>query len=289
MSADVLAQSLISGLLVGAVYALLSVGFSLGWGVMKVLNIAHAAFALLAAYLAYWILERARLDPLLSLLLIVPLFFLLGVALYQLLIRPVTRAREVAMASMVVTFGLAIIMENTMLYAWKADVRVVKTAYIGASLALGRLSIPLGSLFGSLLSIVAIALLYLFLHRTYTGKAVRATWQDAEGATLMGVDLSRVSAIALGLAIASAGVGGVAMSFIYAFHPPVHLVWLLFVFLVTILGGVGSLPGAAAAGLVIGAILGAAGALMPFAWLNLILFVLLSVILLVRPAGLFRV
>jgi branched-chain amino acid transport system permease protein len=277
-----------AGLFLGGIYALLSVGFSLTWGIMKVLNLSHAVFGVLAAYTSYWLLQKVGLDPLLSLLLVVPLFFVGGGLLYRFLIAPLGRARDIPMASTVLTFGLAIVVENSMAYFWKPDPRLLRTAYIGAALSLGELRVPLGPLLGFLLAVVGIALIYFFLHSTYTGKAVQATWQDPEGATLVGIALERVSVITFGLALASAGAAGVALALLYAFYPTVHYIWLLFIFLVTILGGVGSVVGTIAGGLVIGFIFGMAATFLPFAWVNTTLFALLLIILLVRPTGLFR-
>ena len=255
---------------------------------MKVLNLSHTVFAVLAAYIAYWLLVGARIDPLVSLLIVVPLFFLLGIAVYRLLLAPLSRAGDIPLASTVLTFGLAIVVENSMAYAWKPDARLLKTPYLGASIPLGDLPVPLGPLLGFILSIVAIGLIYYFLHNTYTGKAVQATWQEPEGAALVGISLGRVSTITFGLAMASAGVAGIALGFLYTFYPTVHYIWMLFVFLVAILGGVGSMMGALAGGLVIGMIFGLSAAFIPFVWVNAVLFALLLVILLVRPTGLFR-
>lgn len=288
MSATHIIQSLISGLLLGAIYALLAVGFSLAWGTMKVMNISHAAFAVLGAYLAYWLFVLLKIDPLFSLPLIVVLLFAVGGAVYRLFVRPIMKAREPLMASMVVTFGLAIVVENLMSYFWRPDPRILKPPYTGSSFFVGEVAISQGPLIGFLLATIAITLLYLFLHNTYTGKAVQATWQNPVGAALVGVNTERVSLITFGLSIASAGIAGVAMAFIYAFYPPVQMIWTLFVFLVTIVGGVGSLLGTAAAGLVIGFVIGVSAAFLPFIWVNVLLFGLLLLILLFKPSGLFQ-
>ncbi len=135
---------------------------------------------------------------------------------------------------------------------------------------------------------MSISLIYLFLHHTYRGKAIQATWQDPEGAALMGIDLQKLSRIAFGLAIAAAGVGGVAMAMMYAFDPAMHNIWLIFMFLIVIVGGVGSVLGTALAGLLIGIITGFCLALVPYQWINVITFGLLMIILLLRPEGIFR-
>jgi branched-chain amino acid transport system permease protein len=255
---------------------------------MKVINIAHAAFGILAAYMAYWGLTLYGIDPIFSLGLSLPLLFVTGLIIHRFLIQPITRAREIVVASMILTFGLAIVLENVMLFAWSPDERLITTSYSSQSIFLGEIIIKVSNLVGFVLSILGIGAIYLFLYHTHTGKAVRATWQEPEGAALQGIDLKRVSMIAFGLAIASAGAGGVAMAYMYSFNPPVHNLWLIFLFLVVIVGGVGSILGSAIAGLMIGLITGLSGAFFPFQWINVLLFGLLMAILLVKPEGLFK-
>jgi len=280
-------ESVISGLLLGGIYALLSVGFGLTWGTMKVLNISHAVFAVLGAFIAYWLFVKAKIDPLLSLPFLAAVMFLVGAIVYKLAIRPVTKAKDVVMASMVATFGVASVVENLMSFFWRPDPRVLKPVYSGSSLFIGNVAISEGPLVGFAMSLCSIALLYWFLHRTYTGKGVQATWQNPTGAALVGINPERVSLITFGLSIASAGVAGVAMAMIYAFYPSVQSVWTLFVFLVTIVGGVGSVIGSGLAGLLIGFIIGVSAAFLPFVWTNVLLFALLLVVLLLKPEGLF--
>jgi len=287
MSISYILQSIISGILLGGIYALLSVGFGLTWGTMKVLNISHAVFAVLGAFIAYWLFVKAGIDPVLSLPLLVVLLFLAGAMVYKLVIRPVTKARDVIMASMVATFGVAIVVENVMSYVWRPDPRILKPSYTGTSFFVGEMAISKGPLIGFSMAILAIALLYWFLHHTYTGKAVQATWQNPIGAALVGINPGHVSLVTFGLSIGSAGAAGVAMALIYAFYPSVQSVWTMFVFLVTIVGGVGSVIGTALAGLLIGFIIGICGAFLPFVWVNVLLFALLLVILLFKPEGLF--
>src|SRR5512139_2404194 len=160
MTLSYIFESIISGVLLGGIYALLSVGFGLTWGTMKVLNISHAAFAVLGAFVAYWILVKTGLDPVLSLPLLVVLLFLVGALVYKLVIRPVTRARDVTMASMVATFGLAIVVENAMSFFWKPDPRIMKPTYSGSSIFLGDMAISKSPLVGFAMAVCAIALLY---------------------------------------------------------------------------------------------------------------------------------
>ncbi len=280
-------QSLISGLLIGSTYAVLSVGFSMTWGITHVLNISHAAFALLAAYLGYWSVSLWGIDPVIALLGIIPLFFLLGMLMHQTLLKITARkAHDLAMSSMVLTFGLAVVMENLIRATWTSNPRVVKTIYTGKAFFIGDIAFPWAHVTSFLLAAGTITLLHIFVNRTFLGKAVRAVWQNPIGAALAGINVERVTSIAFGLAIATAGVGGVAMSLIYTFDPSTHMIWLVYIFLVVIFGGVGSVLGATLAGLIIGLIVGVSGVLIPLVWVNLVLFILLIVLLLIKPSGL---
>jgi len=288
MSPILVLQSLVSGILMGGIYALLGVGFSLTWGVMRVINIAHAAFGVLAAYIAYWLLSKLTLDPLLSLFISLPSLFLGGMLIHRGMIQPITKAKEIIVSSMVLTFGLAIVVENMMLWIWSPDPRVLQPSYSGRALFIGEIALPIPQVVGFAMAAAGILLVYLFLNHTHIGKAVQATWQDQEGAALMGINLNRVSQITFGLAIAAAGLGGVSMALMYTFDPPVHNFWLIYMFLVVIVGGVGSILGTALAGLLLGIITGLSMAFIPYQWINVLTFGLLILTLLVRPQGLFR-
>jgi branched-chain amino acid transport system permease protein len=282
-------QSLVGGILTGGVFALLGVGFSLTWGVTRAVNIAHTAFAVIAAYLAYWMLQLYQIDPLLAVLIIAPLMFLVGVALQKLLIQPTARrTHEFELASLVLTFGLSTTLENGVAYVWSPDPRVLRTSYTGQAFTIGDVSVPIAHAIAFGLALVTVGLLYLFLERTFTGRAVRAVWQNQSGAALCGIDINRVTGITYGIALASAGVAGVAMALIYSFEPASHTPWTTYVFLVAIIGGVGSILGSLLGGLLIGLIIGLSGLVIPFAWSNMLLFVLLIAFLFWRPMGLLR-
>ncbi len=288
MNTTLVLQSLMSGIMMGAVYALLGVGFSLSWGVMKVINIAHAAFGLISAFIAYTLLTRFNIDPILSLVFTVPFLFFVAAFLYRLLIVPITKAREVIVASMILTFGVAIILENLMLLLWGPDPRLLTTSYTSKVLIIGPFYLQYTRLAGFFMAVVGVLVIHLFLKRTYTGKAVRAAWQQPEASQLCGVNLRRISTITFGLAVASAGAGGVAMALLYSFEPHAHNLWLVNLFLVVIVGGVGNVLGTAAAGLLIGIITGLSLAFLPYQWVNLLTFGLLMIVLVSRPQGLFQ-
>jgi len=282
-------QAIVSGLLMGGTYSALAVGFSLTWGVTNVINLAHPAFALLGAYIAYWVLHFWGIDPLLSLLIIVPILFFLGIATHRCLFKPLsTRTRSLTASSMVLSYGLVIVIENIILIICKADPRLITTTYTGKSLFVGGVALPITSLISFVLALITCAVLYMFLHNTYEGKAVRAVWQQKEGAMLCGINTSHVTDITYGISFASAGVGGVCMGLMYSIDPALHSTWLIYIFLIVIAGGLGSIRGTVFSGLLIGLIIGLAGFVLPYVWVNLILFGLLLVILLIKPEGLFQ-
>ncbi len=272
----------------GSVYALLGVGFSLTWGVMRVIHISHAAFGLIAAFVAYGCLQRWGIDPIASLVFMVPLLFCCACFVYRFLILPVTKAREVIVSSMILTFGIAIIVENIMLLIWGPDPRLITTWYTSRVFIVGPFYFQYAPVAGFVMAVAGVGVIHLFLKKTYTGKAVRAAWQQSDAAQLYGVNLTRISMITFGLAVGSAGAGGVGLALLYSFEPHAHNLWLIYLFLVVIVGGVGNVLGTAAAGVLIGIITGLSLAFLPYQWVNPLTFGLLMAVLAVRPHGLFR-
>lgn len=287
LSVNQLVQSVVSGLLLGGTFTVLAIGFSLILGVSHVVNLSHPVIALAGAYITFWLLQLYGLNPLLSLLVVIPVLFLFGVVMERTVIRQTARrTRDLTSASLVLTFGITIILENVLLYFCKATPRLVTTEYTGKSIFVGTIAFPINHLISFGLAAVTTGLIYLFLYHTYPGKASRAVWQDREGAVLSGISVDRVNAATYGISLASAGVGGTCMSLMYAIEPATHYGWLVFVFAVVILGGVGSILGTAIAGLIIGLIIGISSAVIPLTWINLVLFGIIIALLLVRPRGL---
>jgi branched-chain amino acid transport system permease protein len=288
MNSTLILQSVFGGIMMGSVYALLGVGFSLTWGVMKVINISHAAFGLLGSFLAYTFLKEWGIDPVVSLAFSVPFLFCCACLIYRALIAPISKAKAVVVSSMILTFGVAIILENLMLLIWGPDPRVLTPWYASHVVILGPFYFQYTRLIGFGLAVIGISAIHFFLRRTMTGKAVRAAWQQSDAAQLYGINLKRISMISFGLAVASAAVGGVGLAYLYSFEPYAHNFWLVNLFLVVIVGGVGNVLGTAAAGVIIGVITGLCLAFLPYQWVNPLTFGLLMVILLLRPEGLFR-
>lgn len=278
-----------SGVLLGGNFAVLAVGFSLILGITRVVNLSHPVFALVGAYITYWLQELYGIHPLASLAVVVPVLFVTGVIMERTVIRETAkRTRDLTSASLVLTFGITIIIENLLLYFCKATPRLVTTGYSGQSLFVGGIAFSINQLISFSIAAVTVGIVYYFLHRTYLGKAARAIWLDREGAVLMGIRTSTVTAVSYGLAMATAGVAGTCMSLTHSIEPATHYGWIIYVFAVVILGGVGSILGTAVAGVIIGLIIGICSLLMPLTWINLILFGVIIMLLLVRPTGLFK-
>ncbi len=282
-------EAIVLGVLLGLVYATLSVGFSLVWGTLNVINVSHGAFAILGAYLGYFANVNYGIDPVLALVGIVPLFFIIGVLLYEVLFRPLAaRATEVAFASLVLAFGLAIALENAMVTAFSADPRILQTGYTSETVGVAGIPVTIGELIGAALALSTLVIVYVFLKKTYTGRAVLAVAQNEEGAALSGINERQVSRITFGIGLATAAIAGVATVMFWSFSPDQHIGWMIFVFIATILGGVGSVIGVAVAGLLTGLIAELTATFVPYIWVEFVLFVLLIGILVIKPEGLFQ-
>ena len=277
-------QNAINGLLLGGTYALVAVGFSLVWGVLNVVNLAHGSLVMLGAYVTYWLYTRYRLDPFATLPLTGLALFGVGYPLQRLVINQVIRASF--LITFLLTFGLDLLVTNLALAAWTADVRAVTTPYSGRSLALGPLALPLVRAIALLVALGAAALLQLVLTRTRLGSAIRATASDLEAARLMGIPVARVYALTFAIAAATAGVAGGLISLSFPIFPAMGAGYTLIAFVVCVLGGLGSVPGAFLGGLLLGLLQTYAAAWLGPNYDNIVAFSVLVLVLVVRPAGL---
>lgn len=279
-------QAIASGILVGGLYAVMSLGMSLSWGVLKIINLAHFAFILLAGYVTYEMATRLDLDPFVGILVVVPVFFVVGAALQWFF----EKVRISEFNSLLVTFALLLIFESLARTIWSADFRqipVEQNPYVSGALWVGdvALQVPRLAAFGSAILLTA-GTMYL-LDRTYFGKAVRALAEDREMATAFGVSGSRVAILLAGMAAAFAAVAGVFVAMSQALFPSLAVEWFGIVFPVVILGGLGSTLGALAAGIIIGVVASVATVAAGPSMAPLITFVILILTLLFRPSGLF--
>ncbi len=277
-------QILANGVVLGCLYALIASGFSLVWGVLNVINLVHGSIIVLGAYMALGLYTGLGLEPWYSLLLAIPPFFLLGYLLQRIVINRVMGAP--VLVTLTLTFGLELIASNTMLYVFTADYRrLLLTPSLG-SVEFGPIIIPADRLGAMVLALLMTLALYVLLRQSRIGRAIVAVRVDAEAARLMGVNVPNIYAIAFGIGAAMAGCAGVLMALVFPFSPVVSTTFLGKAFVVCVLGGLGSVPGAIVGGLVLG-ITESFGALFFGAEHAItIAFSLLIIFLVVRPQGL---
>ncbi len=278
--------SLANGLMLGGLYALVALGLTLIFGVMKIINFAHGALMMWAMYASFWLATAWGIDPYLSLVLTVPAGFALGYAIQRGIIARVLEAPE--HAQLLMTLGLALFLENLALLAFKADPRTLLRPYSQTTLALGPVLLGLPRLLAFGGALAATAVLFLFLTRTDLGKALRAAAEERDGAALVGIPVGRVYATAFGIGTACvAAAGALALPLFYV-SPDVGNAFVLVAFVVVVLGGMGSFGGALAGGLLVGVVESLMGLFLHGSLAQLGIFGLFVLVLLFKPSGLFR-
>lgn len=284
--ATVLAQVAVSGLLLGGVYALISIGLTLIFGVMRVVNFAHGEFLMIAMYATFWLFHLYGMDPYVSIVLVAALLFLVGILTQMSIVRPILRGSPAM--QIFATVGLSIVLQNAALVFWKADYRSVDTPYARAVLSVGPLQVGVSRLTAFLVALAITVALFYFLKRTYLGKAIRCVAQDRTAALLMGINISRINMITFGIGAALVGVAGAILMPIYPAFPTVGTYFVLIAFVVVVLGGMGNVTGAFLGGLIIGLVEAFSGFYVP-ALKEAVYFVVFIMVLLIRPTGLFGV
>jgi branched-chain amino acid transport system permease protein len=282
-SAHLFIQTLILGILVGGVYALMASGLTLIFGVMKVINVAHGAFLILGAYITYLLFQWIKLDPILSIFITVPLFFLFGWVLQRYVF---SRIENPEQTSVLVTFALALILEGLLGAVFQTTARSVTPSYSTATIILATYRIPVTRLAGFVTALVVLLILYYVLERTRLGRAVRATIQDPRAAQLVGVKISMVSAFTFALGVSTAAAGGSLLSMIYTFNPASQGDWVAKTLAIIVLGGMGSLPGALIASLILGVMEQLTAIIVTLYWSPIVFYIFLFLTLIVRPQGL---
>ncbi len=280
-------QVAILGLLLGGVYALMASGLTLMFGVMRIVNLAHGVFIIAACYLAFFLFVGPGWDPFLSLVVTMPVFFLVGVLVYQAFFPRIEGSPRFGEMTVLLTFGLALIVEGLLSFFFTGTFRTTNPSYATEAILIGDLFIPKAQLFAAITSLILLLALWAFLHFSRTGYAVRATMQNRTAAQIVGVNVRRISTIAFGIGMALAGASGSLISFLFPFFPNSHWRWIAILLALIVLGGLGSLKGA-----VIGALLLAVAAafvsdLFGPTWSPITFFGALFIVLLIRPQGLF--
>ena len=282
-----IANAVTSGLLLGCLYAIASMGLAVSFGMLDVVNIAHPAMMVLASFLIAVICAASGLDPLLAAVVLAPAFGLLGAGLYRVYYIFFERRRQEAMQGLAFFFGLMIVIEVALILVWGGDQRWVETGYGGRSLNLGPIGLPLRMLLPALMALAAIAVLFVWLRRSFTGRAVAAVAQDREALRFMAINPIRIKTIAFGLSIALAAIAGGCLIVVQPVDAHSGHIYLGRVLAVVILAGLGSLPGTLIAALIFGVIENLTATIFGPAWSPAVAFGLLLVMLAFRPQGMF--
>ena len=287
---NVLIQVTIIGILTGGVYALMATGLTLIFGVMRVINIAHGAFLIFSAYISYWMFTAYGLDPFLSVIVSVPILFVLGVVFQRYIL---SRVKGDPGLGVLLTFAMALTLEGVMGSLWESTGRSIRTDYTSNVFALKlsdlTLRLPWVRVGGLVAAIIAIGATFLLLRYTNLGRAIRATIQNRSAAQLMGVNVERVQAMTFGIGLGTVAAGGALFSMIWTFNSGSHEEWISKMLSIIVLGGMGSLPGTFVAAIIMGVVESVSAVVMTSYLSPIVFYLILFITLIFRPQGLFGV
>lgn len=289
MSIETFMQTLVYGVFAGGIYGVAAMGLALVFGVLRLLNIAHGELVMIGGYVGFWAFTELGLDPFVSLVMIVPALFLLGLLLERTVYRSIIRmtGEERIKNSLLVSFGLTLVLQNLAQWAFTGDERSIQVSYAGQGLNIYGVLLPYTRL-ATLAMVLAVSVgLHFFLHKTYPGKAILATSEDYESAELAGINISRVYMLTFALGAALAGVAGELVTLTYALSPSIGMVWTLKALIVIVLAGTGSIIGALPAGILLGVVEAMSGVFIASTYREVVGLVIFVIVLLVRPQGLF--
>ena len=276
-------QCIISGLLMGGVYALVSVGLTLIFGIVELVNVSHADYLMVAMYIVYCLFTYLKIDPYLSLPIVLVAMILIGYLVFQLTIKRVLHKKHEI--QIMATLSMMLILQNLALMIFHADYRSVRTAYTSAVVRLGGITISVPRLVAFLVSIVVCTALYLFLTKTYTGSSMRAISQNNRAAQLMGIKLDKTYCFTFVMGIAMTAIAACVLVPIYTTYPTVGGTLMLPAFVVVTIGGLSSIPGAMVAGLLVGVVESLSAYLLGATYQQLAYFVLFILVVLFKPQG----
>ena len=283
---ELLINAIIAGLLLGGFYAAVTVGISISFGILDIVNIAHPAFIIVGAYIAYIVNQTFGFDPILTSIIVLPAFFALGAAIYQVYYNSFEKYGQDALRGLAFFFGLLFVTEVMLILVFGVDYRYVQAGYIDQTIRMGFADLPLRMLVPCVLSLLLIGLLQLFLSRTFTGRAIMAVSQDQLALQLMAVDPIRIKTIAFGIAIATASMAGAFLIVIQPVEPSVGREFIGRVFAICVLGGLQSLPGTVIAAMLLGVVESITATFYGPSWAPAVSFGFLLLTLAFRPAGL---
>ena len=284
LTSEIIWQTILSGLLMGCIYALVAIGLCVIWGLMEIVNFAHGEFLMLAMFTAFWGFALFHMDPLLSLPFCMILLFLIGVATYFIIIKKIIQAPF--LAQILSTFGLGIFLRYLAQFMFSPDFRTIKNPILSGNIYLGGISIGIPQLVASLVCIATFIFLYWFINRTEVGFALLATSEDREAASLMGINSDRMFALGWGIGSACLGVAGALMSNFYYIFPEVGFNFALIAYVAVALGGFGSIVGSFVAGIIIGQVEFVSGLLLAPSFKYAFVFLIYLLVVFIRPPGL---
>ena len=284
LTSEIIWQTILSGLLMGCIYALVAIGLCVIWGLMEIVNFAHGEFLMLAMFTAFWGFALFHMDPLLSLPFCMILLFLIGVATYFIIIKKIIQAPF--LAQILSTFGLGIFLRYLAQFMFSPDFRTIKNPILSGNIYLGGISIGIPQLVASLVCIATFIFLYWFINRTEVGFALLATSEDREAASLMGINSDRMFALGWGIGSACLGVAGALMSNFYYIFPEVGFNFALIAYVAVALGGFGSIVGCFVAGIIIGQVEFVSGLLLAPSFKYAFVFLIYLLVVFIRPQGL---
>jgi branched-chain amino acid transport system permease protein len=285
INSDVFFQGLISGILMGSIYALVAAGFTMILGVMNLVNFAHGNFVMIGMYIAYFLGKTYNIDPFVSTGVVIPVMFAFGAIVYILIIRPILERPQYA--QMMATLGLLIIIENVAILIFGGESRTLNTSYTTSTLALGAMRVSIARLYAAGGAVVILLGLYIFLYRTEMGRAVRACADEPESAQRAGINLNKVFITAFSIGTVLAGISGAIIMSFQVCSPAAGVDAVIKAFIIIVVGGLGSIPGAVAGGLIIGVTESVAAVLWSPSLANAIVFAILIIVISWRPAGIF--
>ena len=286
-SFDLLANGLVAGILLGGFYAAVAIGLAIAFGQLDIVNIAHPAFVIVGSYIAWILNSRLGLDPVLIGVMVAPVFFFVGAAIYRVYYAAFERTGQESLSGLAFFFGVMFIIEVLLILVYGVDYRLVNAGYIGETIEIGVVGIPLRMLVPFLVAAALTAGIYLYLSRTFMGRAILAVAQDRLALQLMGADPVRIKQFAFGLAIATTAIAGALLIIIGPVEPSVGRQYIGRVFAIVVLGGMGSIPGMFIAAMILGIAESLVASFMGPSWAPAVAFGLLLLTLAVRPSGLF--
>jgi branched-chain amino acid transport system permease protein len=278
-------NALIAGILLGGFYAAVTVGISISFGILDIVNIAHPAFIILGSYIAYIANQRLGLDPILTSILVLPAFYYLGSLVYQVYYLSFEKRGQEALRGLAFFFGLLFVTEVALILVFGVDYRYVQAGYIDTTLRFGFFDLPLRMVVPFVVSMLMLGGLQLFLSKTFTGRAINAVAQDQLALSLMAADPIRIKRIAFAISIATASVAGALLIVIQPVEPSVGREYIGRVFAICVLGGMGSLPGTVIAALLLGIVESITSTFYGPSWAPAVAFGFLLLTLAVRPSG----